>query len=319
MIQLTRRSALVGASALAACSQQAPAPAEPSEGRIDVPGGSVFWQRFGGGDKTPLLAVHGGPGGTSYYLETLAALGDERPVYMWDQLGCGRSDKPSDASLWNIPRFVEEMHAVRTALGLEQLHILGQSWGTCLSVDYLLAKGLTGVKSLTLAGPVMSARRYGQDVRPMISEISAEHQAAIAEAERTGVYDSPAYLAATEAFYALHVVRNPATPEAAALWQRAVEGLGVESYVAMNGPSEFSFSGSLQTFERESELPRLTLPVLYLSGQYDTCTPAAAQQYASQTPNAEVAVIPNAGHVTTIDNPDATNAAVRTFIEAHDA
>ena len=216
---ITRRSTMLAGAAFAVgCAQ--PAPEQPREGRIDVPGGGVFWKRFGGGPKTPLLAVHGGPGGTSYYLETLAALGDERPVYTWDQLGCGRSDKPSDASLWNIPRFIEEMHAVRTALGLEQVHILGQSWGTCLGVDYLLAKGLAGVHSLTLAGPVMSARRYTQDVRPMISEVSAEHQAAIAEAERTGVYDSPAYIAATEAFYALHIVRNPATPEAAALLQQ---------------------------------------------------------------------------------------------------
>ena len=96
-------------------------------------------------------------------------------------------------------------------------------------------------------------------------------------------------------------------------------GLGQESYVAMNGPSEFSFSGSLMSYERVSELHRLTLPVLYLSGEYDTCTPGAAREYAAATPNAEVAVIPGAGHATTIDAPDETNAAVRTFIEAHDA
>jgi proline iminopeptidase len=318
MMHLTRRSALIGATALAACSPQAAQDDAPRQGRIDVPGGSVVWRRFGGGPKTPLLAAHGGPGFPSDYLETLAALGDERSVYLWDQLGCGRSDRPTDPSLWNIPRFVEEMHAVRNGLGLTQLHILGQSWGTCLATDYLLTKGLDGVKSVTLAGPVMSARRYLADVRPMINEISAEHQAAIAEAERTGVYDSPGYIAATEAFYALHITRQ-LTPEMKAIYDRTVAGAGLDTYVAMNGPSEFSFSGSLQTYEREADLPRLTLPVLFLSGEFDTCTPDAARHFASQTPNAEVAVIPGAGHVTTLDNPDATNAAVRAFINAHDA
>jgi proline iminopeptidase len=237
---------------------------------------------------------------------------------MWDQLGCGRSERPTDPSLWRIDRFVEEMDIVRNELGLERLHILGQSWGTCLSADYLLNKGQTGVQSVVLAGPVMSARRYIADVRPMILELSAEHQAAIAAAEISGNYQTPEYLAATEAFYARHIVRNP-TPETAVLWQRSLEQLGVESYVAMNGPSEFSFSGSLMDYEREAELHRLRLPVLYLSGEYDTCTPAAARQYAAATPNAEVAVIANAGHCTTIDAPAETNAALRAFISRYDS
>jgi proline iminopeptidase len=317
MISITRRGTLGAGAALAAgCAQ--PAQEQPREGRIAVPGGEIVWRRFGDGPKTPLLAIHGGPGFPSDYLDTLAPLGNERSVYLWDQLGCGRSDRPTDPSLWNIPRFVEEMHAVRTGLGLTRLHILGQSWGTCLATDYLLTKGLDGVASVTLAGPVMSARRYLADVRPMISEVSAEHQAVIAEAERTQVYDSPAYLAATEAFYALHITRS-LSPETRVLWDRTVAGAGLDTYVAMNGPSEFSFNGSLQSYEREADLPRLQLPVLFLSGEFDTCTPDAARHFASQTPNAEVAVIPGAGHVTTLDNPDATNAAVRAFIEAHDA
>jgi proline iminopeptidase len=315
MWTMSRRATLWGgAGLLAGCAQQE----APREGRIAVPGGEVVWRRFGGGDKTPLLAVHGGPGFPSDYLEPLAALGDERSVYLWDQLGCGRSDRPSDPSLWNIPRFVEEMHAVREGLGLTQLHILGQSWGTCLTTDYLLTKGQEGVSSVVLAGPVMSAQRYLVDVRPMISEVSAEHQAAIAEAERAGVYDSPEYLAATEAFYALHITRS-LTPETREIWDRTVAGAGLDTYVAMNGPSEFSFSGSLQSYEREADLPHLQVPVLYLSGEFDTCTPAAARHFASLTPNGEATVVPGAGHVTMLDAPGQTNDAVRAFITRFDA
>jgi proline iminopeptidase len=317
MLQLTRRQALVGASALAAsCAHQPQALAR--EGRVAVPGGEIVWRRFGDGAKTPLLAVHGGPGAPSDYLEPLAALGDERSVYLWDQLGCGRSDRPTDPSLWNIPRFVEEMQAVRAALGLRRVHILGQSWGTCLSVDYLLSKGERGVSSLVLAGPVLSASRYVADVRPMLRELSPQQQAAIAEAERTGRFDTPEYMGATEAFYALHLARHP-NAQTGVLWRRTFEGFGQDSYVAMNGPSEFSILGSLRSYEREADLARLHVPVLYVSGEYDTCTPGAARQYASHTPNAEVAVIPNSGHATTIDEPQAFNAVVRRFIEAHDS
>ena len=56
----------------------------------------------------------------------------------YDQLGCGRSERPDDASLWNVERFVEELADVRREFGLERVHILGQSWGSMLAVDYVL-------------------------------------------------------------------------------------------------------------------------------------------------------------------------------------
>lgn len=287
MSDLTRRAMLLaGATGLAACADtRLPLPAigQPNEGRVAVEGGSVVWRRFGGGRKTPLLVVHGGPGAPSDYLEPLAALGDERSVYFWDQLGCGRSDRPSNPALWTRERFVSEMAEVRRALRLRRVHILGQSWGTMLTADYLLANGTDGVRSVVMAGPVFSMRRYSADLRPMLTELSPEHRAAIQAAEASGNFDTPEYRAATEAFYAIHNARAP-TPETGPLLQRTFEGLGQETYVAMNGPSEFSPIGSLRDYERVGDLARLTMPVLYLSGEFDTCTPGASREYAAATP-----------------------------------
>ena len=80
------------------------------EGYIDVPGGKVWYRAVGDdAEATPLLCLHGGPGFTHYYLEPLEALADRRRVIFYDQLGCGRSDRPGDLSLWNVDRFVEEL------------------------------------------------------------------------------------------------------------------------------------------------------------------------------------------------------------------
>ncbi len=87
------------------------------EGFIEVPGGRVWYRSVGEGG-TPLLCLHGGPGFTHYYLEPLEALADRRQVIFYDQLGCGRSDRPDDVSLWTVDRFVEELAQVRAALGL---------------------------------------------------------------------------------------------------------------------------------------------------------------------------------------------------------
>src|SRR5580658_7720399 len=105
------------------------------EGYVEVPGGRV-WYRIAGADQpgTPLLRLHGGPGLPHDYLEPLEALAARRPVIFYDQLGCGRSDRPADDSLWTLDRFVEELAVVRDALGLERPHVLaihGEAGSRC--------------------------------------------------------------------------------------------------------------------------------------------------------------------------------------------
>jgi proline-specific peptidase len=107
------------------------------EGFIAVPGGRVWYRSVGEqrNDRAPLLCLHGGPGFTHYYLEPLEALADRRQVVFYDQLGCGRSERPDDPSLWTVDRFVEELALVRTALGLDRLHLFGSSWGGMLAMQ----------------------------------------------------------------------------------------------------------------------------------------------------------------------------------------
>jgi len=85
------------------------------EGRVEVPGGQI-WYRIAGADRpgTPVLCLHGGPGMPHDYLEPLKDLAANRPVVFCDQLGCGRSDRPADDSLWTTDRFVEELAAPPT-------------------------------------------------------------------------------------------------------------------------------------------------------------------------------------------------------------
>ncbi len=108
---------------------------QPGEGHVTVNGGKIWYRIVGSGKGTPVLVLHGGPGFPSDYLQPLEALGDERPVVFYDQLGCGKSDRPEDPKLWRAQRFVEELAEVRNALGLERIHLYGHSWGTMLAVD----------------------------------------------------------------------------------------------------------------------------------------------------------------------------------------
>ena len=109
-----------------------------SEGYIDVPGGKVWYRAVGGGSGTPLLCLHGGPGATHNVLESLEALADRRRVIFYDQLGCGKSERPSDPALWTVDRFVAELAQVRKALKLRRPHLFGSSWGGILAMQYVL-------------------------------------------------------------------------------------------------------------------------------------------------------------------------------------
>ncbi|MDB5233344.1 MAG: hypothetical protein JWR44_337 [Hymenobacter sp.] len=81
-------------------------PATP-EGYIAVPGGKVWYQILGAGNPgVPLLVLHGGPGSGSGAFGNFTALANERPVILYDQLGCGKSDRPDNPSLWTLSCYV---------------------------------------------------------------------------------------------------------------------------------------------------------------------------------------------------------------------
>ena len=185
-----------------------------ADGRIAVPGGNVFWRRFGNGSGIPLLVIHGGPGLTSGYLESFTALSDTRPVFMWDQLDCGRSDCPKNPDLWTLERFVEELDLVRAALTPGPVHILGHSWGTTLAMEWLVTRRPAGIASVTFASPCLSTPRWIEDARALVAQLSPDAQAAIAEAERTGNFRTPGYQAAAWGeWMRAHIVRQlPRSP-----------------------------------------------------------------------------------------------------------
>src|SRR5262245_6322883 len=112
----------------------------PDERReVEVDGFKIVTYSFGKGDET-VFCLNGGPGLPCDYLrEAHSCLIDHGyRVVAFDQLGCGASDRPTDPKLWTIERYVTEVEAVRQVLGLGRVHLLGQSWGGWLSIEYAL-------------------------------------------------------------------------------------------------------------------------------------------------------------------------------------
>ncbi len=277
---------------------------------LKVEGGRI-WYRVSGDGGVPLIVLHGGPGTTHDYLDNLEALSDERTVVLYDQLGGGRSDRPKDRSLWNVGRFADELHALVQHLGYERYHILGQSWGTMLAVLYAQMYGQKGIASLVLSAPYLSSPLWEADQRRHVSALPDRERNAILECEARGDYSSPAYAEAMDVFYRRHVCRMPAWPENL---NRTMQGMGMDVYGTMWGPSEFTLTGNMKGMDATGHLSDLRMPVLYTCGEFDEATPATTRRYAELTPGAQVLVFREASHMHHLENENEYLTAVRKFI-----
>lgn len=283
------------------------------EGYIPVSGGNIWYKIVGANRKNiPLLLLHGGPGAPHDYLEPFEALSDERPVIFYDQLGCGNSDRPSNISLWTIERFVNELEQVRTYLGLDKMHLHGQSWGTMLAVDFMLTKKPKDVVSLILSGPCLSSSRFASDQRVYLSELPDTLQSIISECEASRDFGSKEYQNAMMDYYRIHICRLDPWPDCL---NRTLEKLGHEVYEQMWGPSEFTVTGTLKGYERVDQLKEITVPTLFTCGEYDEATPTATTYYHSMLPGSEIVIFEGASHEHHLEKTDEYLEVVRNFID----
>lgn len=280
------------------------------EGLVAVPGGRVFVRQIGNGSGTPLLALHGGPGGVSCRFEVLAPLAADRPVIFYDQLGSGRSDRPTDSTLWRVPRFVEEVTAVREALGLTKIHLLGHSWGGALAAEYLAAAKPTGIVSVVLSSPLLDTPRWIADANLLRAQLPDSIRRVLDENEAKGTLDAPAYQVATDTFYGRHVRRLPVGNEP------RCEGVASNDtiYRQMWGPTEFLSNGSLKNWTRAADLPSIAAPTLFIAGEFDEARPQTLDTFRATMPDARLVVIPGAAHAAMREKPAEYVAALQAFL-----
>ena len=285
---------------------------QAEEQHVDVTGGSVWTARLGPNDGTPILLLHGGPGAASYYMIPLAErLAEHRPTIVYDQLGCGRSDQPDDTSLWTVDRSVEEVDQVRAALGLERCHLLGQSWGGWLSIEYM-TRGATGIDRLVLASTSASIPEFMAGARGLIEQLPEPHRSVLIELGDRGEYDHPDYLAAVEVFYHRHLCRMEPWPDA--LVQSGEQMDGNQVYLTMNGPTEFDVIGLLREWDRTADLGRIRVPTLVTCGRYDEITPSCSETITRGIPDARMHVFEESAHCAHLEEADDYARIVEAFL-----
>ena len=284
------------------------------EGLIAVPGGNVWFKRTGGGAGRPVLVVHGGPGLPHDYLRSLERLADEREIVFWDQLGCGRSGRPSNTALWTMERSVAEMDSVVRALGLNGFHIFGNSWGGMLAQQYVLDVS-SGAVSLTVSNSVASIPRFSELVARLKSELDRDTQSAIARHEAAGTTSSAEYQAAIRTWNETYLCRVRPWPTELL---DAFAGMGAEIFETMFGASDFHIVGTVRDWDVLDRLSEIALPTLVLAGRFDECAPEHMREMHRRIAGSQFELFESSSHMPFIEEPDRFDRVMREFLRRHD-
>jgi proline iminopeptidase len=284
------------------------------ESYVSVLGFDLFYHQYGEPEKGDILCLHGGPGATHDYLLSMVDLAEHGyRVTFYDQLGCGRSQVPKDASLLVPEHFVEEVEEFRKKMKLGRPHIIGSSWGGMLAIAYAL-KYQRNMKTMTSVGGLHSVPLTVREMQRMKRELPSDVQRTMAKYEAEGDYENPAYMKAVMVYYKKHLCRLDPWPEEV---NYTLEHMSKLVYGTMNGPNEFTIIGNTRYWDVTDQLHTIRVPTLVLGGNYDEVSPVVAREIHKYIKGSELTIFPNSSHLAFWEERDAFMRRVLRFVNKH--
>ena len=312
-------SRMIAASAPPPKAASAVLPLE--EGFVDAHGVLIYYQALGKG--APLLIVHGGPGAShDYLLPYLLPLARTNRVIFIDERGSGRSQKLEDPAGYTVEAMVEDVEAVRQALGLGTMSLLGHSYGGVLAQAYAL-KYQQHLSHLILCSTFHSTKMLNEVFRKMRENMSPELRGRIDAMEKAGLFG-----------HGKDFEKNRYTAD----YMTAAWGEGYFPYLYQKHPDpnydphdsgntswdlyremwgsngEFVVDGNLVSVEYADRLPSIKVPTLITVGDHDESDPAIAREMHEKIAGSKLVVLPQSGHMTFVDQPGLFISAVDGFL-----
>ncbi len=252
------------------------------------------------GAGEPLVLLHGFTGCAANWRPLLPRLAERHRVIAIDLPGHGNSGAPGSVARYKMPRVAADLIELLTRHDATPAHWLGYSMGGRLAL-YMAVRQSSVVRSLTLvsatAGLANAAKRQARRAadEALAARIERDGVASfVAEWERNLLFAGLAGLP-EEARATLHEQRLSNSPLGLA---NSLRGMGAGAQ-----PSLWS------------RLAAMTAPALLIAGQRDTKFVALNEGLAVSIPNATLRLIPDAGHVVQMEQPEAFLAAVTDFLE----
>ncbi len=293
------------------------------EGFVDAHGVLIYYTEVGEGD--PLVLLHGGPGAShAYLLPGLLPLARTNRLIFIDERGSGRSERLEDPNANTVSNMVEDVEAVRQALGLTHMNLLGHSFGGVLAQAYAL-RYQQNLSHLVLCSTFSSTKALNEVFQKMKAAMPAELRERIDRQEAAGLFGhgkpyeqnryTKEYMEAAwgEGYFPYLYQRRP-DPN---YDPTSASDMSWDLYREMWGShGEFVIDGNLKSVEYTDWLTGIKVPTLITVGDHDESDPSLAEAMHAKIPGSKLVVIPDSGHLTFVDQPRLFNETVDTFLHA---
>jgi proline iminopeptidase len=292
------------------------------EGFVDASGVMIYYKTLGKG--APLMIVHGGPGAShDYLLPYLLPLARTNKLIFIDERGSGRSSGLEDPSGYTVENMVEDVEAVRTALNLGKMNLLGHSYGGVLAEAYAL-KYQQNLDHLILCSTFHSTKMLNDVFQQMLAKMTPDLRGRIQKMEKAGLFGhgkdyeknryTDEYMKAAwgEGYFPYLYQKHP-DPN----YDPGFAGTSWALYREMWGShGEFIVDGNLSSVEYGDKLGTIKVPTLITVGDHDEVDPSIAKDMQAKIPGSKLVILPDSGHMTFVDQPGMFISAVDDFIHA---
>ena len=272
---------------------------------------TLYYEQCGNPEGTPVVFLHGGPGGGTIpdyrrYFDPAAYR-----VVLFDQRGSGRSTPHASLEENTTWALVEDIEKLRAHVGVETWHVFGGSWGSTLSLAYAETHP-ERVRSLTLRGIFLCRPKeiswfYQEGASYVFADVWEEYEKVIPPEERGDFVG---------AYYRRLTSEDPAVRlEAARAWS-VWEGSTSKLFFDYSTIEKFADADFALAFARiechyfmnnaffptdnyliENVGKIRHIPAVIVQGRYDmVCPMVSAWELHRAWPEAELRVIPDAGH-----------------------
>jgi len=292
------------------------------EGFVDANGVLIYYMTVGHG--SPLMIVHGGPGAShDYFLPYLLPLARHNKLIFIDERGSGKSEKLEDASKYTVEAMADDCEAVRVALGLGKISILGHSYGGVVVQAYAF-KYQKNLTHLILGSTFASTREINEALTKIKAAMPDDKRKRMEELEQAGLFDKGevwehgryseeyAKLAWGHGYlpflYRNHLDANydPVAGNTSNSWELYREMWGSHG--------EYIIDGNLKSVEWVDKLPSIKVPTLIIVGDHDESDPVMSKEMNAKIAGSKLVIVPKSGHMTFVDQPNLFIKSVSDFV-----
>lgn len=284
------------------------------DGYVRVRAKRLYYRRVGEPVRGTVLVLHGGPGSTHQYLAPLTDLvGAGFEVVFYDQLGCGRSQRPTSYRDYTIASNADDADQLRRALGLGRVHLFGHSYGGALALEAAV-RHPRAWRSLVVSSGFASMRTLWKGYRLRVSQLSPSNRRAWLKYDRTGV-TTPASLRAAEEFrrrFTQHLENQPyeISTSFQHLNRRILKAMGFQTTQLYDHGHR---KGTMAGWSITGDLRQVRVPTLVTVGQYDHVTPGCAREIHRGIPRSRLVISRGHGHLLFFEDRDQYISLLRTF------